>query len=115
MTGSCQSSPGSRASPYCWIAANSWGHALRCGTTSDCAEAALNWGRCIFGSCAFNRASGRTCDEMNRKNLKELKKECDTRGFSFDLGPKDTTKLLNCSTGLAPASVNTLRTKPKRL
>ena len=84
MTGSCQSSPGSSASPYCWIAANSWGHGLKCGTTSDCAEAALNWGRCIFGSCASDRASGRTCDQMNRRNLGELKKECDTRGFSFD-------------------------------
>ena len=29
------------------------------------------------------------------------------------LGPKDTTKLLNCSIGLAPASVNKLRTNQK--
>ena len=84
MTGSCQSSPGSRASPYCWIAADSWGNKLKCGTKSDCAKAALNWGRCIFGSCAINRASGKTCDQMNRRNLGELKKECGSEGFRFD-------------------------------
>ena len=84
MTGSCRSSPGAGFSPYCWIASDSWGHKLKCGTKSDCRGAALNWGNCVFASCAFDRGSGRSCDRMNREKLGELKKECGSEGFSFD-------------------------------
>ena len=84
MTGSCRSAPGAGFSPYCWIASDSWGHKLKCGTKSDCRDAALNWGNCVFASCAFDRGSGRSCDQMNREKLGELKKECGSEGFSFD-------------------------------
>ena len=57
MTGSCRSSPGAGFSPFCWIASDSWGHKLKCGTRSDCRSAALSWGNCVFLSCAFDRGS----------------------------------------------------------
>ena len=84
MTGSCRSAPGAGFSPYCWIASDSWGHKLKCGTKSDCRDAALNWGNCVFASCAFDRGSGRSCDRMNKEKRGELKKECGGKGFSFD-------------------------------
>ena len=115
MTGSCQLSPGSRVSPYCWIAANSWGHGLKCVTKSDCAEAALNWGRCIFGSCAFDRASRRTCDEMNSRNLGELKKECDTRGFSFDSWAKRYYKAVKLFNRFSPCFSKQIEDQTKKV
>ena len=89
----CRSSSGAGWSDYCWIAANAWGHYLRCGRKEDCREAARDWGNCKAFSCFSNRAPdpssspSKTCESMNARKLDRLKNEC--RSFSFEKWTRD--------------------------
>ncbi|XP_022784929.1 uncharacterized protein LOC111325380 [Stylophora pistillata] len=86
----CRSSSGSGRSNYCWIAADSAGNYMRCGRKEDCREAARSWGNCKAFSCFANRAPsptrsyGKTCESIRSRKLAELKRECNSQGYSFE-------------------------------
>ena len=115
MTGSCRSAPGAGFSPYCQIVSDSWGHKLKSGPKSDCRDAALDQGSCIVTLCRFDRVNGKSSDEIKSEKLGELRKECGSKGLSFDSWANRYEKARKLYDKLSPCVDDTTEDETKKL